>query len=172
MQTRAHLSTFGETLTHQDMIRLLARNCALAAMTVALIGTAACTESGKTSGTDSTAASNTAFSNFVDTYFDSTFAYQPSFGTASGFHQHDAKIEDLSAPTVNRRIATLKSFQTRLDSLKAAPMSADDSIDAAMLGGAIKSELQDLEVIGSWKKNPMNYVGTPGNAIDLLMKRN
>jgi len=137
-----------------------------------LIVTSACTESAKTSSTDSTAATNTAFSGFVDTYFDSTFAYQPSFGTASGFHQYDNKIEDLSAPTINRRIATLKMLQTRLDSLKAAPMSPNDSIDAAMIDGAIKSELQDFEVIGSWKKNPMNYVGTPGNAVDLLMKRN
>ncbi|HEV7387256.1 MAG TPA: DUF885 domain-containing protein, partial [Gemmatimonadaceae bacterium] len=48
----------------------------------------------------------------------------------------------------------------------------DDSIDAAMIDGAIKSELQDEELLANWKKNPMNYVGLPGNAVDLLMKRN
>ena len=138
-----------------------------------LVFAAACTtDSSKTSSADSTGAVNPAFSTFVDNYFDSTFAYQPSSGTAAGFHQYDGKIEDLSAPTITRRIATLKSQQVRLDSIMAAPMNSGDSIDAAMIDGAIKSELQDLEVIGSWKKNPMNYVGTPGNAVDLLMKRN
>jgi uncharacterized protein (DUF885 family) len=141
---------------------------------IALILLVACTESAKTSATtsDTTAVASQAFSKFVDTYFDSTFAYLPSSGTAAGFHQYDDKIEDLSAASVTRREATLKMFQGRLDSLKARPMSANDSIDAAMIDGAIRSELQDIEVIGSWKKNPMNYVGSPGNAVDLLMKRN
>jgi uncharacterized protein (DUF885 family) len=155
------------------MIRPSAKHGLLALSIAALAITSACTtDTSKTASTDSSGAANPAFSTFVDNYFDSTFAYQPSYGTASGFHQYDNKIEDYSAPTINRRIATLKTFQTRLDSLKSGAMSANDSIDAAMIDGAIKSELQDLEVIGTWKKNPMNYVGTPGNAIDLLMKRN
>jgi uncharacterized protein (DUF885 family) len=140
----------------------------------ALVFLIACTESAKTPATtsDTTAAASPAFSKFVDTYFDSTFAYQPSSGTAAGFHQYDDRIEDLSAASVTRREATLKMQQGQLDSLKAKPMSANDSIDAAMIDGAIKSELQDIEVIGSWKNNPMNYAGSPGNAVDLLMKRN
>ena len=150
------------------------RPLAYASLSTAVIFAAACNDTGTTSkpASSAAAAANPAFSSFVDTYFDSTFSYQPSSATAAGFHQYDSKIEDLSAPTVTRRIATLKLLQTRLDSLKAAPSTASDSIDALMIDGAIKSELQDLEVIGSWKKNPMNYVGTPGNAVDLLMKRN
>ena len=155
------------------MIRTSVKHGVIAVSIASLAIVAACTtDTSKTASTDSGAAANPAFSTFVDNYFDSTFAYQPSFGTASGFHQYDNKIEDYSAPTINRRIATLKSFQARLDSLKSGSMSSYDSIDAAMIDGAIKSELQDFEVIGSWKKNPMNYVGTPGNAVDLLMKRN
>jgi len=154
------------------MILPIVRRCALFGSIAAIAGASGCTESARKPGAASTAVTNAAFSTFVDTYFDSTFAYQPSFGTASGFHQYDAKMEDLSAPTINRRVATLRMLQTRLDSLKPTPMSPNDSIDAAMIDGAIKSELQDIEVIGSWKKNPMNYVSTPGNAVDLIMKRN
>lgn len=141
-------------------------------LAAALIVVTACSDSSKTASTGSAAGSSAVLSSFVDTYFDSTFAYQPSYGTASGFHQYDSKIEDLSAPTITRRIGTLKSLKLRLDSIKPTPMSSSDSVDVAMLDGAIKSELQDIEVIGSWKKNPMNYVGTPGNSVDLLMKRN
>ncbi|HLE56023.1 MAG TPA: DUF885 domain-containing protein [Rhodothermia bacterium] len=120
---------------------------------------------------DTAAAAATPFGTFADVYFDSLFAFNPSYGTAAGFHQYDSRIEDLSQLSITRRIATLKSFQQTLDSLAAGPMTAGDSIDAAMMGGAIRSELQDLEVIQTWRKNPMGYVGLPGNAVDLLMKR-
>jgi uncharacterized protein (DUF885 family) len=112
------------------------------------------------------------FARFVDTYFDSLYSFSPSQGTAAGFHQYDNKVEDFSAANVNRRIATLHSLQSQLDSIRTTQLALDDSIDAAMIDGAIKSELQDEEELANWKKNPMGYVGLPGNAVDLLMKRN
>ncbi len=153
---------------------MIAQHVSRIAPLAALLFLTACTESAKPPATarDTAGVADASFAKFVDTYFDSTFAYQPSAGTAAGFHQYDNQIEDLSAASVTRREATLKMLQGQLDSLKAKPMSANDSIDAAMIDGSIKSELQDIEVIGSWKKNPMNYVGSPGNAVDLLMKRN
>jgi uncharacterized protein (DUF885 family) len=139
---------------------------------LALCILAACEQGAKTAATDTAAAASTPFSTFADVYFDSLFAYQPTQGTAAGFHQYDTKIEDLSQASITRRIATLKSQQQRLDSIKAGPMNANDSIDAAMIDGAIKSEIQSLEVLQVWKTNPMGYVGLPGGAVDLLMKRN
>jgi uncharacterized protein (DUF885 family) len=111
------------------------------------------------------------FAAFVDAYFDALFAYSPSLGTAAGVHRYDTVIENRSSPVIARRIATLKRQRSRLDSLRAAPLATDDSIDAAMLAGAIRSELLDLEVIQTWRKNPMVYVAMAGNAVDLLMKR-
>jgi uncharacterized protein (DUF885 family) len=114
----------------------------------------------------------TAFAAFADAYFDSVYAFAPSAGTAAGFHQYDSKIEDFSAASEQRRIATLKWQLAKLDSLRGGKLSVDDSIDAALVDGAIRSELQDLEVIRSWQTNPMGYAGLAGNAVDLLMKRN
>ena len=134
------------------------------------------TSSSTASSTPSAAqsGSNPIFAAFVDTYFDSLYAFAPSQGTAAGFHQYDSKVEDYSAATMQRRIATLHWLQGQLDSIRApaATLALDDSIDAAMLDGSIKSELQDEETLANWKKNPMMYVGLPGNAVDLLMKRN
>ena len=135
-------------------------------------GTAASSTASTTASTTASSGNDPAFARFVDTYFDSLYSFTPSAGTAAGFHQYDNKVEDLSAANVNRRIATLHAQQGQLDSIRAKPLVLDDSIDAAMIDGAIKSELQDEEQIGNWKKNPMNYVGLPGNAVDLLMKRN
>lgn len=112
------------------------------------------------------------FAQFVDSYFDSLFAYAPSLATAAGVHQYDQRIEDRAAARVTGRIATLKGQLLRLDSLRRGGLVGDDSIDAAMLDGAIHSELLDDEVIGTWRKNPMIYVQLAGNAVDLLMKRN
>src|SRR6266542_2784418 len=115
---------------------------------------------------------NPAFATFVDAYFDSLYSFSPSQGTAAGFHQYDSKVEDYSAATMQRRIATLHWLQSQLDSIRTPQFALDDSIDAAILDGAIKSELQDEETLANWKKNPITYVGLPGNAVDLLMKRN
>ena len=115
---------------------------------------------------------HTAFGVFADTYFDSLFAFAPSSGTAAGFHQYDNRVEDLSAARIAARARTLHAQLAALTRLRAGKLAADDSIDAAIIDGAIRSELQDDEVIGSWRKNPMIYVGLAGNAVDLLMKRN
>lgn len=111
------------------------------------------------------------FSKFVDAYFDSSYRWSPTAGTAAGLHQYDMHLDDLSAAAVHARIATLQAQLAELDSLRARPMRFDDSIDAAMLDGAIRSELQDELVIGNWHKNPITYVVLPGTAIDLIMKR-
>jgi hypothetical protein len=37
------------------------------------------------------------FSAFADRYFSALYAFAPAQGTAAGFHECDAKLEDLSA---------------------------------------------------------------------------
>jgi uncharacterized protein (DUF885 family) len=121
---------------------------------------------------ESARAQGTRFGAFADSYFDSLYAFSPSLGTAAGFHQYDTRIEDLSAARVRGRIATLRAQLRRLDALRAQPLALNDSMDAAIMDGAIRSELQDHEVIQTWRRNPIVYVGLAGNAVDLLMKRN
>lgn len=117
-------------------------------------------------------AAPSPFAAFVDAYIDSLCAYAPSFATAVGFHQYDNRLEDRSTASITRRTATLKWQLARLDSLRAGKLTTDDSIDATMIDGAIRSELLDHEVIQTWRENPMDYVGLGGYAVDLLMKRN
>ena len=136
-----------------------------ATLCAALLFAAAC---GGGSGT----AAPGAFASFADSYFDSLYTFTPSQGTAAGFHQYDSKIENFSAASEKARIATLKGQLAHLDTLRSGKLSVDDSIDAAVIDGAIHSELQDLEVVRSWQTNPMGYAGLAGSAVDLLMKRN
>lgn len=152
------------------------RRSSLVALSLLLLGCVnaepGATADSSTPKSASASGSNPVFAAFVDTYFDSLYSFNPSQGTAAGFHQYDDKVEDLSAATMQRRIATLHWLQGQLDSIRSPQLALDDSIDAAIIDGAIKSELQDEEELANWKKNPMPYVGLPGNAVDLLMKRN
>jgi uncharacterized protein (DUF885 family) len=112
----------------------------------------------------------TPFAAFVEDYFDALYEWRPSDGTAAGLHQYDHKLEDRSAAAVAARIETVKKLLTRLEKL--GKLTGDEAMDAEVLDGQLRAELLDMEAIGNWHKNPMNYVGTPGSAVDGLMKRN
>jgi uncharacterized protein (DUF885 family) len=112
------------------------------------------------------------FARFVDEYFDAYYTWKPSEGTAVGLHQYDNKLEDWSAPAFAKRIETVKALQKRLDTLRKGMLTPDEQMDAEVLDGLMHAELLDLEVVGNWRKNPMNYVATPAGAVDGLMKRN
>src|SRR6516165_1612814 len=122
-------------------------------------------------------ATGPEFDKIVDDYVASRFAYRPSEGTAAGLHEYDNQLEDLSRERAIRRIDELRQFQQRFSALKRqsvsgqSKLSADDTIDLTVLEGQIEAELIDLEVIREWEHNPMGYVMLPGNAVDLLIKR-
>jgi uncharacterized protein (DUF885 family) len=115
--------------------------------------------------------SSEAFRTFVEDYFKAYFELNPSQATADGFHEYDGKLEDYSAETFQNRAMALRSLSSRLDGLRREKLSADEAIDAAILDGQIKSELQDIQVLETWRRNPKGYIELPGGAIDLLMKR-
>src|SRR5262249_35275298 len=47
----------------------------------------------------------------ADRYFDESFKFNPTAGTAAGFHQYDTQLEDYSRATIDKQIAMLKGFQ-------------------------------------------------------------
>jgi uncharacterized protein (DUF885 family) len=116
-------------------------------------------------------AEPSSFATFVDDYFDAYFAWKPSEGTAAGLHQYDDRLEDRSADAITKRIATVNALRARLAKLRAGTLTTDEAIDAEVLDGQMRAELLDLEVVRTWRTNPMPYVGTPPEAVDGLMKR-
>ena len=112
-----------------------------------------------------------SFSAFVDEYYDAAFAWSPSGGTAEGFHQYDKQIEDRSAAAYSKRIATLESERVKAAAFKPADLSPRDAADLQILQNSIEAELLDVKTLQTWKHNPIDYVADPGNAVDLIMKR-
>src|ERR1044071_7737568 len=80
-------------------------------------------------------APSAPFAAFVDEYFIALFDWSPTSGTAQGFHQYDTKLDDLSAAAYAKRIETLKTELSRLQSLRSGGLSGNDSIDAEVLEG-------------------------------------
>jgi uncharacterized protein (DUF885 family) len=111
------------------------------------------------------------FAAFVEDYFDAYFSWKPSEGTAAGLHKYDDRLEDGSAEAAKKRVETVKGLQARLEKLREGKLNGDEAIDAEVLDGLMKAELLDLEVVRTWRKNPMGYIATPPGAVNGLMKR-
>ena len=122
-------------------------------------------------------AADPQFDRIVDDYFAARFDFHPSEGTAAGLHEYDHRLEDLSKERILRRIEVLMQFKRRLASLKRdtaaqkTKLPDEDEIDLIFLQWQVEAELLDLNVIREWSRNPMGYTGLPGNAVDLLIKR-
>lgn len=117
------------------------------------------------------AAEPSPFAAFVDDYYSTLFAWDPTQATYAGIHDHDDKLADFSAANVARRKAALEKYRLRLAAIREGKLAEAEAIDAATLDGAIRAELLELETVRDWKRNPVLYVGKPAEAIDLLMKR-
>src|SRR5277367_930986 len=115
---------------------------------------------------------NAQFRALVDQYFEqSTFAYNPTFGTMAGLHQYDSKLENYSHAGIDAEIATLHDFEKKFNDLPAFQMDGSTQADREMVLDNIRSSLLTLEVIKPWEKNPDNYSSGITNSAFVLMER-
>jgi uncharacterized protein (DUF885 family) len=116
---------------------------------------------------------NAQFRALVDQYFEqSTFAYNPTFGTMAGLHQYDSKLENYSHATIEAQVTTLHDFEKKFSDLPAFQMDGSTQADREMVLDNIRSSLLTLEVIKPWEKNPDNYSSGITNSAFVLMERN
>ena len=111
------------------------------------------------------------FPAFVDEYYNAAFAWSPSAGTAAGFHQYDRQVEDRSAAAYQKRIATLESLKLKVATFNPESLNVQDRADLQIVRNSIDAELLELKTLQTWKRNPIEYVASPGGAVDLIMKR-
>jgi uncharacterized protein (DUF885 family) len=108
----------------------------------------------------------------ADEYFDQVyFRYAPSNGTADGFHQYDAQLEDYSRAAVDRQTADLKRFEERFDAIPAGQLDLTSQGDRELLLGNIHSTLLALNTIRLWEKDPDQYSSGISNGAFVLMER-
>lgn len=111
----------------------------------------------------------------ADRYFDEYyFKYNPTNGTADGFHQYDDQLEDYSRASIDRQIALLKKFKqefaTQFPNIKPGS-DVGEWIDLSLLRDDINGHLLSLENIRGWDKNPDQYSSNISNSIFVIMAR-
>lgn len=110
-----------------------------------------------------------SFPAFVDAWLEGFAARHPSIAAGNGLHAHDDALEDFSAAAVAREIDGLRRDRARLAGLDAATLANDERVDRAILLGIIDGWLLDLDVVGTWRKNPMVYGAAIADGLHGLM---
>jgi uncharacterized protein (DUF885 family) len=112
------------------------------------------------------------FQYLTDQYFDGYFKFNPTAGTADGFHQYDPQLEDYSAAGVAAEVAFLHSYEKKLAAIDPSALDQGDAADLQILTDNVKSQLLSLETIRNWQKNPDNYSSGISNSVFVIMERN
>ena len=112
------------------------------------------------------------FALLAEQYFDQySFKFNPTQGTAAGFHQYDNQLEDYSRASIDKQIATLQKFQKLAAGIDVKQLSTAAQVDQWLLLNDINARLLTLENIRPWEKNPDLYSSSTTNSIFVIMAR-
>ncbi len=105
------------------------------------------------------------FDDLVDRYFNDQFRLNPTFGTASGFHQYDAQLEDSSAKANEERIRVDHQYLAEFQKLP-------QTDERDLVVSHIKGDLLELENIRPWEYNADSYSsGVTGSIFGLISRK-
>src|ERR1044071_1471561 len=94
------------------------------------------------------------FPPFVDDYLAYLYEVQPSQASLDGVHLHDDLLEDLSRPAIDAHVRALSGFGRRLHQIDAAALPPAEAVDHPIVAANIESRMYELEVVGTWGRNP------------------
>jgi uncharacterized protein (DUF885 family) len=101
----------------------------------------------------------------VDRFFDDVyFKFNPTAGTATGFHQYDTLLDDYSKAAVDAQIQALDGAEKQFAALPADP-------DRDLILNYIRATLLTLEEVRPWEKNPDTYSSGVSNSVFVIMSR-
>ncbi len=112
------------------------------------------------------------FDKLVDEYFAVFFQYHPTQGTAAGFHQYDAKLEDYSKAALDAESAANDKLQAKLSGFDKSKLTEESAADLQILQDAIRARALELNSIQMWRKDPDQYTSGATYGVFLIMKRN
>ena len=125
-------------------------------------------------GTQSAPATSgdAAFRKLADRYFDEVyFKFNPTQGTAAGFHQYDPQFEDLSSQNIGEQIGALHRFRALFEKVDPGKLSAEARGDRELLISNIMSTLLEMETIRNWERNPDIYSSSTAASAFTIMSR-
>ncbi|HEY0794854.1 MAG TPA: DUF885 domain-containing protein [Acidisarcina sp.] len=112
------------------------------------------------------------FDSLTNQYFDEVyFKYQPTAGTAAGFHAYDTQMEDYSPTTMEKERAALHVWEKKIAAVDPSALDEGKAADRDILLNSIRSWLLSLDVIRPLEKNPDSYSSGATGSIFVLMER-
>lgn len=113
-----------------------------------------------------------AFHAIVRDYYNAQWKAHPVDATATGVHQYDADLDDVSATANAREIARLKQTEAKLHAVNGAALSQMDRDDRDVLMAQIDGQLLEDESVQHWRHDPGIYVNLLTYAVFGLIDRN
>ncbi|HEY5336915.1 MAG TPA: DUF885 domain-containing protein [Rhizomicrobium sp.] len=125
------------------------------------------------SGTASAAppSATASYQAAVKDYFDTQWKLHPTAATATGLHNWDDQIDDVSAAAHTKEVTLLKVLKARLQAVDGSKLSLTDRDDRDVLVGEIDRTLLEDETIQLWRHDPGTYVNILTYAAFQLIER-
>jgi uncharacterized protein (DUF885 family) len=148
------------------------RAFALAVLSVAIVGFAACTViQPPPDFSNPPSASDGTFEEIARRYLAEMLVLTPVQATALGEHRYDSQLEDVSADGQARRVGLARQLLAQIATLDLAQMSRPHQVDARLLKSQLEYVIWSAEKLQEWRWNPLIYTDLAGNSIYLLMAR-
>jgi len=112
------------------------------------------------------------FDAFVDAIFDQHLQDNPSHGTALGFHQYDAKLENYSEKSIKEQTKWCHATLAKLAELDRSKLNSEQQTDALLIESWLHAQLLEFEDIRMWQRNPDVYASGIASSAFVIISRN
>jgi uncharacterized protein (DUF885 family) len=102
-------------------------------------------------------APDKAFYAVAERYLDETQRLFPTLSSINGYHKYDGLLEDFSAQSVTKMVATYKSFRKELAGIDRARLSVSAQVDRSLLIQDCEASLFLLTSLRPFLKDPLFY---------------
>jgi uncharacterized protein (DUF885 family) len=113
----------------------------------------------------------TDFETAVVEFLVDFFEAYPTWGTSIGYHRVDGRWPDLTEAGRTARLATFSGHRERLEGFAADALSADESVDRAILLGEIDKAVFSEEILRSEAWDPLETVYLVGGGLFGVLSR-
>ncbi|HSC60821.1 MAG TPA: DUF885 family protein, partial [Rhizomicrobium sp.] len=117
------------------------------------------------------ASANASYQALVKNYFDTQWQLHPTAATATGLHNWDDRIDDVSAAAHAKEVTILKDLKAKLLAVDGSKLSLADRDDRDVLVGEIDRTLLEDETVQLWRHDPGTYVNILTYAAFQLIER-
>jgi len=116
-------------------------------------------------------SSSDKFRAIVKDYVDSDLRTHPIDATSRGFHDGDARLNNVSADAHRAEAARLHQASDALKAIDPSALPPMERDDREVLLAAIDGDLLEEESVQLWRHDPERYVGLVSTAIYALIER-